>query len=152
MSALAGIYNFREVTPDLACAGQPSEGELASVAEAGYAVVVNLGLLGTQYALPDEAGRVRALGMDYVHLPVQWRGPTPADLHAFLRAMRALAGRRVFVHCAANKRATAFLAVHCVRALGWTPERARGLVRSVWEPDALWARLLAEAGGLRIEA
>ena len=148
MSALAGIYNWREVAPGLACAGQPDEDELAAVAAAGYEVVINLGLLGTAYALPDEGATVRALGMDYVHIPVQWRGPAAADLETFLRAMRALAGRRVFVHCAANKRATAFVAVHGLRNLGWTPARAREVIDSVWSPDPLWAGFLARAGGL----
>jgi len=43
--ALDGIKNFIEVSGQLGTAGQPSEAQLREVADAGFEVVVNLGLL-----------------------------------------------------------------------------------------------------------
>ena len=40
-----------------------------------------------RYSLADEAGTVRSLGMDYVHIPVQFKAPTEADLLAFFAAI-----------------------------------------------------------------
>jgi hypothetical protein len=34
-SSVADIYNFRQVTPDLAASGQPREHQLAAIADAG---------------------------------------------------------------------------------------------------------------------
>lgn len=139
------VYNWWPVSPRLACSGQPGEDELARLAALGYEAVINLGLLGTEYALADERALCRRLGMDYVHIPVAWRAPSPADLETFLRAMDALACRRVLVHCAANKRASVFTAVYAHARLGWSAGRVREAVGQVWSPDALWERFL-EAG------
>lgn len=47
------IKNFVYVSDKLATAGQPTENQLREIAKAGYDVVINLGLTGTNYALPD---------------------------------------------------------------------------------------------------
>ena len=61
--SLSDIYNFRQVSADLASSGQPREHQLAVIAEAGYNVVINLALHNDpRYSLPDEAASVRALG------------------------------------------------------------------------------------------
>src|SRR5207248_5989469 len=84
--SLSDIYNFRQVSPDLASSGQPREHQLAAIAEAGYNVVINLALHNDpRYSLPDEAASVRALGLDYVHIPVQFGAPTESDLEKSLR-------------------------------------------------------------------
>src|SRR5262249_38660284 len=91
--ALADIRNFvaidrGDVDGDrLATAGQPSEAQLREVAAAGFQVVVNLGLTGTDYALPDEAGLAAALGLEYHHLPVLFDAPRVDDLRAFVAVM-----------------------------------------------------------------
>ncbi|TAK93559.1 MAG: hypothetical protein EPO07_17930 [Verrucomicrobia bacterium] len=38
--------------------------------------------------------------------------PQPADFERFTRVLDACAGQRVFVHCAANKRVSAFVFLH----------------------------------------
>ena len=40
--ALAGIYNYRQLSERIATSGQPTEAQLAAIAAAGYPVVVNL--------------------------------------------------------------------------------------------------------------
>ena len=49
----------------------------------------------------------------------------------------------MLVHCAANKRVTAFLGLYRVLKQGWSPEQAFALMHSVWEPDATWAQFIA---------
>jgi uncharacterized protein (TIGR01244 family) len=138
------IRNWRELSPQLATAGQPSAEQLAAVAAAGYRVVINLGLTGTDYALSDEAGLVASLGMEYVHIPVAWEGPTSEDVERFAAALREAGGKRVFVHCAANKRVSVFVALYRIRELGWPVETALAAVRDVWEPNAVWARFIEQ--------
>jgi len=139
---LAGIYNYRRLAERLATAGQPTEAELVAVAQAGYAVVVNLALHDAEYSLPDERRTVEALGMRYVHIPVAWTHPLRSDLERFFDVMDELADLRVFVHCAANKRVSAFIALHRILHLGWERDAAFAEMHAVWEPDAVWTRFL----------
>jgi protein tyrosine phosphatase (PTP) superfamily phosphohydrolase (DUF442 family) len=130
------VYNFRQAAPDVATSGQPTEEQLGAIAAAGYNVVVNLALHDDpRYSLRDEAASVRAFGLDYVHIPVQFGAPKEEDLLAFFDAMDRNSGRRVWIHCAANMRVTAFVGLYRVLRLGWTEGDAFSLMRTVWKPD-----------------
>ena len=125
-------YNFRPVDEKLATAGMPTTEQLQSVAANGFEVVINLA--------PDnaEADLVRLLGMEYIHIPVDFKSPTQADLERFFDAMDAHADGKKFVHCVANKRVSVFVGLYRILRLGWEREAAFDLVRDLWEPDAVW--------------
>lgn len=44
---IAGISNYRELDAKLSCSGQPSERQFEAIAEAGFEVVINLGVCRT---------------------------------------------------------------------------------------------------------
>lgn len=138
------IYNYRQAGPDLATSGQPREHELALIAASGYDVVINLALHDDpRYSLRDEASSVTALGLHYIHIPVRFDAPTAGDLERFFDAMERHKGSRVWVHCAANMRVTAFLGLYrCLRER-WPEQRAFALLHEVWEPDAVWSGFIA---------
>src|SRR4029453_10424280 len=100
---LSDTRNFRQVDEGLLTAGQPDEGQLADAARQRWQVVINLALHDDpRYSLADEAGCVRGLGMEYVHIPVQFSAPTEDNLQAFMKAMDSHRGKKILVHCAAN--------------------------------------------------
>lgn len=142
---LTGIYNFLALTPALATAGQPSEDELILVARAGFDVVVNLGLTQTDYALADEAGAVAGLKMEYVHIPVPWDAPGQAQLDQFTATLSAQQYRKLFVHCAANKRVSVFVCLHRALCLGWPLSAALADVYRVWTPNSIWWRFIEQS-------
>ena len=144
---VADIKNFRVIDERLASAGQPTEQQLADVAASRYTAVINLGLLDPRYCLADEAGLCSALGLRYVHIPVAFEAPVADDFEAFVRAMDELKGERVFVHCAANYRVSAFLALYGELRLGWERARADELARSQWQPNPVWLGFLATCRG-----
>jgi uncharacterized protein (TIGR01244 family) len=146
LASIYTIYNYRAVDDTLATSGQPTVAQLAAIAQAGFQAVINLALHDDpRYSLPDEPGTVRALGMRYVHIPVQFKAPTRADLQAFCDAMDARRGERIWVHCAANMRVTAFLGLYRVLRQGADREAAFGLMRELWQPDAVWATFIEQA-------
>jgi uncharacterized protein (TIGR01244 family) len=148
--SLTDIYNYRPVTPDLAASGQPTQRQLASIAAAGYSVIINLALHDDpRYSLPDEAGTVKSLGMAYVHIPVQFEAPTKDDLTEFLDAMDQHRSLRIWVHCAANMRVTAFLGLYWALRRGWEYDRAFELLHGVWKPNEVWAAFIASSLGER---
>jgi protein tyrosine phosphatase (PTP) superfamily phosphohydrolase (DUF442 family) len=139
------IKNFVYVSDKLATGGQPTENQLREIAKAGYEVVINLGLTGTNYALPDESGLVELLGLKYVHVPVQWESPSKKALQQFIMRMEQLKGRNVFVHCAANYRVSCFLAIYRVAKLGWSKEEAMSELSRLWEPNEIWTSFIDNA-------
>ena len=142
---LDDIKNFIAVSDRLGTAGQPSEAQLRDVADAGFDVVVNLGLLDPRYCLADEAGTVGGLGLAYHHIPVDFNAPQPADLRRFLDVMDAARDSKVFVHCAANYRVSSFVALYNEARLGWSPQQSDAHMRRIWEPNETWTRFIAEA-------
>jgi protein tyrosine phosphatase (PTP) superfamily phosphohydrolase (DUF442 family) len=110
---VSDIYNYRQAAPDLGTSGQPRDDQLATIVAAGYEVIINLALHDDpRYSLADEQSSVQALGIEYVHIPVQFSAPTEHDLALFIDVMDRCKGCRVWVHCAANMRVTAFLGLY----------------------------------------
>lgn len=138
IAPLEAIYNFRWRGENLGTAGQPLEDEFRAIAQAGFQVVINLALLDADYSLPDEPGLVRSLGMTFIHIPVSWEAPTQDKLLAFFDVMARHADQRIFLHCAANMRASVFLALYRIRCLGWAQSAALDDVYDVWQPDFVW--------------
>lgn len=137
------IRNFRQVSADLATSGQPNESDLKAIATSGYQVVINLALHDDpRYSLADEAGTVGSLGMMYVHIPVQFNNPTKEDLDAFIAAIDQHKHRKLWVHCAANYRVTAFIGLYRVMREQWDQQRAFELMNSVWLPNEVWSAFI----------
>jgi protein tyrosine phosphatase (PTP) superfamily phosphohydrolase (DUF442 family) len=138
------IYNWRRLDERLTTSGQPTEAQLQAIAALGVGSVVNLGLLTHPKALPDERASVTALGMDYIHQPVDFQNPTPQDLAAFCDLMDQLGGRTIHVHCIANWRVSAFLYRYRIDRLGWDEAMARVDLDAIWTPEGPWAAVVAD--------
>ena len=115
---ITDIKNYVKVTDRLSSAGQPLEEQLKAVRDAGFGLVINLGMLNNpEYSLTDESGSVSALGMGYVHIPVDFEDPTRQNLLDFFKVMEENRGKKVFVHCAMNMRASTFIGLYRRHAL-----------------------------------
>lgn len=136
-------YNYVQATPAIATSGVVAPPCFEQMASEGYAVVVNLLPADSPYYLPGEAAIVGALGLTYVHVPVDFAAPSQADFDAFEAAMLAAADRKVWVHCAANYRVSAFMALFGQLHLGWSAARAAAHVDLLWQPDAAWQEFTA---------
>lgn len=143
-TALSGIRAFREVGDGLGTSGQPDEDQFRRIREAGFDVVINLALPTSDHALPHEGSLVTGLGMAYVHIPVDFGRPTVADFRAFCGVMQAFRERRVFVHCAANMRVSAFVFLYRVLRLGVPVVEAEKDLHAIWQPDEVWSGFIEE--------
>jgi protein tyrosine phosphatase (PTP) superfamily phosphohydrolase (DUF442 family) len=139
------IYNFKEVSDDLACSGQPREGQLAVIATDGFSVIVNLGLSDGKYALMDEAASVTALGMQYHHIPVLFDDPKFSDLEKFVGVMQHHHTDKTLVHCAANYRASVFTGLYLFTAGKLDEDGLHAFIEQVWQPDAVWDQFIDES-------
>jgi uncharacterized protein (TIGR01244 family) len=142
---VSNIYNFHQVFDTLACSGQPREGQLASIAEDGYKVIINLGLSDGKYALADEAASVKNLGLTYYHIPVQFDNPQLDELTTFIADMQQHEGEKILVHCAANYRASAFTGLYLFAEGKLNEEAMQEFIEAVWQPDAVWQQFIEES-------
>ena len=146
--SITDIHSYRQVEPSLATSGQPDESQLKAIADARYKVIINLALHNDpRYSLSDEAASVAKLGLKYVHIPVEFSAPTDEDLNAFFVALDESRPSKVWVHCAANKRVTAFLGLYLHQREGVSENEAFMLLRDIWEPDHVWSKFIARRLG-----
>jgi protein tyrosine phosphatase (PTP) superfamily phosphohydrolase (DUF442 family) len=129
------IYNYLYYNEKLSSSGMPTTDQLKSVAEAGVKVVINLATSESEGAIPNEGELVSGLGMEYIHIPVDWNNPTNDDLINFLNAMDRHKDENILVHCQANYRATGFVALYRMLRLGWKKEDAFQDLRKIWDPE-----------------
>ena len=142
---MTSIHNFHQVSDMLACAGQPREGQLAAIADEGYRVIINLGLLDGKYALADEASSVKNLGLTYHHIPVIFDNPQIDELTSFIGLMNNHTNEKTLVHCAANYRASVFAGLYLFATDQLDEQEMQGLIEEVWQPDGIWQQFLEES-------
>jgi protein tyrosine phosphatase (PTP) superfamily phosphohydrolase (DUF442 family) len=133
------IYNWLRLDDRITTSGQPSESELGEIAALGVTHVINLGLHTHEKALADEAGSVAALGMRYIHIPVDFQNPTERDFAEFQRVLEDTKDTRVHIHCIANFRVSAFFYRDRRERLAIDEAAARADLTKIWEPSGVWA-------------
>lgn len=143
-NGLDTIYNYLRISERIGTSGQPTEEHFPAIRDAGFEVVINL-LPATRESLPNEREIVIGLGLRYVNIPVVWTEPTLDDLDHFFEAMDAHADRKVFVHCAANMRASAFMYLYRTVQEKTAPEVAAQDMQKIWNPNPIWEAFLRKA-------
>ena len=143
---LETVRNFQQVSERMASAGQIGYDQIPLLKEEGYQVVVNLAVADPERN-GEEGFRVAREGLTYVHIPVEWEAPRLEDLELFFDVMEANRDRKVFVHCFANMRASAFVYLWRTLVEGVPEAEARATMNEVWDPGELeqWGELIRTA-------
>jgi protein tyrosine phosphatase (PTP) superfamily phosphohydrolase (DUF442 family) len=136
--ALSQILNFRQYSDTFASAGQPTAEQFNTVRDAGFERVIYLAFTNNPNAVPNADQLVKSLGMDYVHIPVDWARPTTQDFYTFADAMRRDTDRKTLLHCQVNARATAFSFLYRVIYEDVPVAQAKADMNSVWQPNETW--------------
>ena len=137
------IYHWRRLDDRITTSGQPTEEQLADICALGVKHIVNLALHTHEKALPDEAASVGRLGMEYIHIPVDFQNPTKQDFQHFCAVMQQLKEAPVHVHCIANYRVTAFFYRYRRDVLGMDEPTVRAEMEEIWRPEGVWAAFIA---------
>ena len=66
------LLNQIDYSPSLTTSGQPTEEALGLAARSGYSRVIFLAFSNHQNALEHEDVMVKALDMEFIHIPVEW--------------------------------------------------------------------------------
>lgn len=141
---LCAIYCYRRISDTIATAGQPTSEQLRAIAAQGFRVVINLGLKDADYALPDEQGLAESLCLIYEPIPVLWEQPTLQDFERFTDCLNRHKGKKLFVHCAANKRVSVFVALYRILEQSLPSEQAFHDLETVWKPNEIWQSFIEQ--------
>ena len=143
---LEDIYNFLPLSENLFTGGMPTAEQLSDAAQRGVHLVINLAPHEVSNALPGETELVTSLGMQYVNIPVIWNTPTKDGLDRFMDAMDENPGKKILVHCQANFRATAFVALYRILRQGWNAEKAMEGMHQIWDAEdyPIWKMFIEE--------
>jgi len=142
---MSSIYNFKQVSGLLVCAGQPTETQLKQLADEKYQVIINLAMPTGKFALPGEENIVAALGIDYLPIPVVFDDPQLSELLTFINYMDQHAGKKTIVHCVANYRASAFTGLYLFAKDELTAGQLQEFIEDVWQPDDIWQQFIDES-------
>ncbi len=143
---LATIRNFVQISDQLGTAGQVAYDQVASIKAAGYDIVINLAPASAKRN-EREGFLVAQEGMTYMQIPVSWAEPSLEDLEQFFAVMKANQDRKVFVHCFANMRASAFTYLYRTLVAGESEDVALADMNKVWDPndEEQWKAFIARA-------
>lgn len=136
--SLSEILNYRQYTPLFSSAGQPSAEQLPLIKDAGYDRIIYIAFNNGRTAIPDEDQLVKNLGMDYLHIAVDFNNPTLRDFNAFADAMQREPESKTLLHCQVNARATAFSFLYRVLYQGVDIAQAKADMNTVWQPNEVW--------------
>ena len=141
-NSVEGIRAFVRISDSLGTSGQPKPEQFSTIKDAGYRVVINLAPSDVRDAVKEEQQIVEGLGLKYIYIPVVWAEPKVEDAEKFFAAMKAHKDQKVFVHCIANMRVSAFTYLYRTTQLGVGEEDARKDLQKIWTPSGAWQQFI----------
>lgn len=155
-AGLEGLNNYLEYSPRLSSSGQPTAAELEALRDAGFERIVYIAFSDHENALPNADRLAKSLGMEYLHVPVDWEAPAASDFYLVAGALDEAPHKRTLIHCQVNYRASAFAFLYRVIYEAVPVAAARADMERIWQPNETWQRyidsLLEEndvAGGMK---
>ncbi|MDA3941570.1 MAG: protein tyrosine phosphatase family protein [Spirochaetia bacterium] len=138
------IINFLQINEYIYTAGQPKSNQFSLLQSLKIKTVINLTLPTTEGAVKNEAEIITLLGMTYIQIPVDFKGPQKCELERFYKAMELALNDPVFIHCMLNMRVSAFLYLYRVNILKESKKTAWEDVLKIWKPDPVWSLFIEE--------
>ena len=140
---LVGIYNYYKVPNLFETSGQPNVQELKLLSKFGYQVIINLSIRPTLKAeIIAEEEILKSLKVKYIHLPVDFNNPTQEDFEKFILKIQRYKDKKIWVHCEANMRVSAFVYKYRRDVLKLTHDEIIGDMKAIWKPNRIWNSFL----------
>ncbi len=147
---ISSTRNFYSYSEQLLTSGQPSEERLKNISKDGVEVVINLVPPSEMVYNENEGKILQSQGVEYIHIPVNWRSPKKVKLDKFLSEMERVKGKKVLIHCWSNARASAFAYAFRVSQSPKSQSKEWDRLRKVWtnvagydlDDDQVWQKYL----------
>jgi len=142
------VFNYLKISETLSTSGQPTEKQFHSIRNAGFTTVINLLPHDTENSLENEDKLLWRLGLRYIHIPVRFI-PKEEAFHQFVESMETAANEKIWIHCAANARVSAFLYRYRCSVLGEEPSIVKQDLHKIWTPFGIWKKFLHQGGPVK---
>ena len=136
------IDNYIKIDELISTSGQPTLEHFSKIKDEGFEVVINLALCNSVPSLENEDEVVTSLGLKYFHIPVDFENPQVKDASLFLKLMQILKGKKIWIHCAKNYRATAFMYLYHKHILNTAFEEINLSIFNEWTPSKQWQEFM----------
>jgi uncharacterized protein (TIGR01244 family) len=107
---LASINNFKQLSPEIATAGQPSDADLKALKDAGFKTILNL--RPPAEGSLEEKPKVESLGMTYVNIPITPDTITEEKIQLFSEVVGDASNKPLLIHCASANRVGGLWYIH----------------------------------------
>jgi len=138
--SLAEITAYQQINDSLASAGYVEDEQFDLIKEFGFTHVINL--MPGDYSHEDSL--VKSNGMTFTQIEVDWQNPTMADLKSYFDDMKSHTGEKIFLHCQANMRASAFIYLYRIIELNEGEKSAKKTMNEIWQPNDTWANFIEQ--------
>jgi protein tyrosine phosphatase (PTP) superfamily phosphohydrolase (DUF442 family) len=135
---IVDITNYRQYSTQFSSSGQPTASQLDALADEGFKRVIYLAFSDNDTAIDKEDRVVKELGMDYVHIPVDFEKPTIEDFEDFSAVMNRDENVRTLLHCQVNFRASTFSFLYRVIYEEIPMAQAKEDLDAIWQPNPVW--------------
>ena len=142
-SNLKKVFNYYQVPGLFETSGQPNNKQLISIANGGYEVVINLAPNTTiEGRVINEKDILKSNNITYIHIPVDFNNPLDEDFNKFVAALEENKHKKIWVHCAANMRVSAFVFKYRRDVLGLSQKNIEQDLKAIWIPNKTWSFFL----------
>ena len=142
-SNLKKVFNYYQVPGLFETSGQPNNKQLISIANGGYEVVINLAPNTTiEGRVINEKDILKSNNITYIHIPVDFNNPLDEDFNKFVAALEQSKHKKIWVHCAANMRVSAFVFKYRRDVLGLSQKNIERDLKAIWIPNKAWSFFL----------
>lgn len=139
-SNLKKVFNYYQVPGLFETSGQPNNKQLISIANGGYEVVINLAPNTTiEGRVVNEKDILKSNNITYIHIPVDFNNPLDEDFNKFVAALEENKHKKIWVHCAANMRVSAFVFKYRRDVLGLSQKNIERDLKAIWIPNKAWS-------------
>ena len=140
---LSKVFNYHNIDNLFATSGQPNAYQLKLIAENGYDAVINLAPNSVfEGSVINEAEILTANKVKYIHIPVNFNKPKDEDFLKFVNCLEENEDKKIWIHCAANMRVSAFVYKYRRDILKLEDSEIIEDMNLIWSPNNVWGSFL----------
>ena len=136
---IENIYNYHQIEGLFETSGQPTENELILISRK-FNLVINLAPISAfEKKIINEKKILESLNVNYIHIPVDFKNPSSKDFEKFVSAINTNKDKKIWIHCAANMRVSAFVYKYRKEVLKMEHTNIVKDLHTLWNPNNVWS-------------
>tara|TARA_A100000164_G_C21914217_1_gene777348 strand:- start:1456 stop:1914 length:459 start_codon:yes stop_codon:yes gene_type:complete len=137
------INNYYNISNLYETSGQPNKQQLKLLVKKGYEVIINLAPHSIyEGRVLHEREILKSNKVIYIHIPVNFKKPIESDFNKFVLNIEKYKNKKMWVHCEANMRVSAFTYKYRKDILKLSKKDIINDLEAIWIPNKTWSSFL----------